>query len=161
MEIRFGTIKYILIDKNYNLCKRFYLELNAAPFLFINNNSNRYIRVADFSASFSFSHEIDDPYLLGNALSYQIDAYLQMNKAFSYLCYRCKEINPSFQLYIGLVQECHITEKKFYTMKEAYDLVDGYFSQNFRNNYACRVLLSKSYKVCIKINNVEIHDELL
>nr|XP_046919788.1 RNA-dependent RNA polymerase 1-like isoform X3 [Dermatophagoides farinae] len=147
MEIRFGTIKYILIDKNYNLCKRFYLELNAAPFLFINNNSNRYIRVADFSASFSFSPEIDDPYLLGNALSYQIDVYLQMNKAFSYLCYRCKEINPSFQLYIGLVQECHIIEKKFYTMKEAYDLVDGYFSQNFRNNYACRVLLSKSYKV--------------
>ncbi|XP_075675970.1 uncharacterized protein LOC113794713 isoform X2 [Dermatophagoides pteronyssinus] len=146
LEIRFDSIKYLVGDKNYNSGTRFYLELNAAPFLY-KLNGKFYERIADFSASFAFSNQRNDTDLLGNALSYQIELFDSDCKPFSTLCTRCKEKNRNFQFYIGLINVINQSDRNSFTMKQSYDYVDQFFSKNFRINYACRVLLSKSYKI--------------
>ncbi|XP_027203264.2 uncharacterized protein LOC113797127 isoform X1 [Dermatophagoides pteronyssinus] len=146
IEISFASIQFILIEIDGSfVC----LELNSAPFLFLERKSlsssnivrTKWIRCKEFGQK-------NDPDLIGYGHGYRLQISDDNLKKFLYatirLSYLCKERNRKFSFYIGRIDS--IDNKKNYPMSILLKNIDEIFAENFRRNYACRVIL-KSYRI--------------
>nr|SZF06453.1 RNA-dependent RNA polymerase 1-like [Psoroptes ovis] len=162
LEINFSSIKLLLIEMKANC---FYLELNAAPFIFKSNQSSakEWTRIANLNDYY-------DNDLIAYSLSYRLQLIknnLSTSNFFNdliRLSYVCKELNHSFITLIMISDRNYQKNKlkskskvintkmlnKKYSMKNIFAMIDEHFKSDeklFPLLYACRVLYSKSYKI--------------
>lgn len=169
MEINFESIKFLALDLSHfsdlnNV--RFYLELNAAPFLFtgikIKDGRNKtwkphWNRIKDFLGCFHGKTESfkpllldqpfqNDPALLGYGLGYRLDVRTKNSlQVLLYLSYTCKETNPTFSLYICSIKDAQCAVQM--NMEQISHMINKNFYDDFAINYACNALFFKSYAI--------------
>nr|SZF06468.1 RNA-dependent RNA polymerase 1-like [Psoroptes ovis] len=142
IEISFQTIQYIFLGIGHGISEtnELYIELNSPPFLNVSSHS-AWKRIRNLNKK--------DPYLIGYSCGYRIilkdrDILPNILK----LSHFCKINNRNFSLYIGRIknQQSSHDENDQMRMMELFEMIDRAFSNNFKRNYACRVLF-KSYRI--------------
>nr|SZF06521.1 RNA-dependent RNApolymerase 1-like [Psoroptes ovis] len=176
LDINFETIRFIVIDGKYlsndseNNDFRFYLELDAPPFLYVCTKFNdrlkkktkiQWNRIDNIFSNFNDNNNdkslqssmindqqpcSKDDNLFGYSFGYRMAVNgKNVLNVIIYLSYVCKDLMPNFSLYMSNVQEA--SKARPMNLELINEKIDDFFNDEFALNYACKALFYRSYTI--------------